>query len=262
MLNGRGLIISGIVSIFAALIIYGISDEIIRSVSIGLGVGLFFLILFNRALQKLDRNKLLFAGVMLFIMTISEFIHVQADTILLLNRMALDTTSYILLWLVPAVIAAPGIIVFIVKSLRNRTKISSFSVLGIVIGFVCAEMILYNLSSYMFMVNKNVGAISLALTSFISTHIELLLCPITLSIVTRMSPIRTSASIVAVYFVCFALVTVSSQTYSKITVFLASSEYVSGIILIFFSMIVAVLYFVFKPKLEKTYEKLMEENAS
>ncbi len=266
LLNGRGLIISAVVSIFTGVIIYETSAQIVRSVSIGLGVGLFFLILFNRALQKNDRKKLLFAGIMLLIMTISEIIHVQADTTSLLSRIESDKTFYSVLYVVASAIAAPGIIVFIVRSLRNRIKKSSFAVLGTAIGFVCAEMILYNLSTYLFNVNSIVGTISLAVTCFFSTLVELLLCPITLSIVTRMSPIRTSASIVAVYFVCFALVNIISETYLKITMsgseLLEMSDSVFGGILIFFSIIITVLYFVFKPNLEKTYEKLMEENAS
>ncbi|MBQ9396195.1 MAG: MFS transporter [Proteobacteria bacterium] len=268
LLNGRGLIISAVVSIFTGLITYAFSAQIVRSVSIGLGIGLFFLILFNHALQKIDRKKLLFAGVMLLIMIVSEFIHVQASANSPLNIMGLNSpiTLYTVLCVVAAVIAFSGIIVFIVKSLGNHIKKSSFSVLGTAIGFVCAEMILYNLSTYLFNVNSIVGTISLVVTYFFSTLVELLLCPITLSIVTRMSPIRTSASIVAVYFVCFALVNIISETYSKITMsgaaLLEMSDSVFGGILIFFSIIITVLYFVFKPNLEKTYEKLMEENAS
>ena len=79
-----------------------------------------------------------------------------------------------------------------------------------------------------------------------------------------MSPIRTSVCMVSVCFTASILSRVIYNAFNPEASLqaLEAGTDPNGVAFIAMSVIATILYLVFKPKLEKSYERLMEENAS
>lgn len=260
LFKGSGLIISVIVSAAAAVIVYCLIGQVLKGISVGLGCGIFSFVLLNSSISKMDKKKFLFSGLLLLIMTMFEFLFVRTN-VFLAGNFNFFNLSFMMYFCAAAAIL--GIILFVFKSLKNRIRKTSFFILGIAAAAIPIEILFYYLST-LFM-NQAGGTACLSATFFLTIITELLLCPMILSVVTRLSPIQISGCVLAVYFACLALVDVFCDISSKLMASvntLGFSDNLFYVAFIVISALAAVLYFVFRSRLESAYDKLMEDKAS
>ena len=263
LLNGKGLIVSAIAFIITSLITFFMSKQVITSISCGLGVGMFLLIYFNRTLQIIDRKKIQFSAIMLFILIVCEFLNTHFGAVSVVMKPFFSYGSMVAA-LIGYILAFVGIIIFIVRSLTNHTNKSSFHALGFAVTAILGEIILNHFLRNIAEWNPIAGLICFAIAVFFTSIVDCLLFSIILSIITRMSPIRTSVCMVSVCFTASILSRVIYNAFNPEASLqaLEAGTDPNGVAFIAMSVIATILYLVFKPKLEKSYERLMEENAS